>query len=62
MTTKERNKLLIEAHILLDDIEITISKMFASVNKQTYKELADKTIFANLQQIPYQTADSLLAA
>lgn len=33
MTTKERNKLLIEAHVLLDDIEITISKMFASVNK-----------------------------
>ena len=49
MTTKERNKLLIEAHTLLDDIEITISKMFASVNKQAYKELADKTIFTNLQ-------------
>lgn len=33
MTIKERNKLLIEAHTLLDSIEITISKMFASVNK-----------------------------
>lgn len=33
MTIKERNKLIIEAHALLDGIEITISKMFASVNK-----------------------------
>ena len=37
MTIKERNKLLIEAHTLLDGIEITISEMFASVNKQTCK-------------------------
>ena len=37
MNIKERNKLLIEASILLDDIELTIDSMFIAALESNYK-------------------------